>query len=463
MVLLAELPTDILLIVLTYLPPADKATISRCCKWLQRFAEPILYTDIRLIAEYYPGNALDVHRLLLKLLAVPELASHVKRVHASGWSDSWSLTGPRYNWSSDRKFQIVSKIARRAAKPGDEDLWVNMARDSYHGIYQTLIISQLPNLTELTVANNMTSTFESVSKMLLRILCPEKTTDGLSKFQHLKRVDLCVDIIQREHSTPLRGERVRLSHLLPFFYLPSIEDLRMIMPHDYEDFRWPGTPPCAEKLTSLSLNRSSASEALLGRILAVTPNLKCLEYNFICEGRPENGPTSLCAEKFGKALAQVKATLERLTISIHFLPWCPYHGGDFSSRYGIDGRLSLHDYESLVMLRVPIAMLLGYRPTPQARLAGRLPPGIRQLCLRGDEIRCAIEWKGKVVLGLLRDYFSQYPAQLADFETFELNFDWDDKSLNEFRNFCKENRINLKLMRRVNGGETRITSTTLLA
>ena len=449
MVLLGELPTDILLIVLSYLPPADKATISRVCKWLQRFAEPILYADIRLIAEYHPRNALDVHLLLLKLLATPELASHVKRVHASGWSDHYSVPRPRHDWRSDPKFKIVSKLARRAAKPGDEDKWVDKARDTYHGIYQTLIISQLPNLTELTVANNMTSNFESIGKMLLRILCPEKTTDGLSTFQHLKRVDLCVDIIQRDYSSPLRGEMHRLSHLLPFFYLPSIEHLRMIMSHDHEDFLWPGTPPCTESLTSLSLNRSSASEALLGRILAVTPNLKCLEYNFICEERRENGPTSLCAEGLEKALAHVKATLERLTISVHFLRWCPYHAENFPSRYGIKGRLSLHDYESLVMLEVPIAIFLGYRPTPQIRLTGRLPPRIRQLCLRSDEIRCASEWKGDVVLGLLREHFSLYPAQLADFETLELNFDWDDKSLDEYRNFYKESRINLKLMRRL--------------
>ena len=451
MVLLAELPTDILVIVVSYLPPADKATISRVCKWLQHFAEPILYADIRLIAKYHPGKALDVHLLLLKLLAIPELASHVKRVHASGWNDSYSLTGPRYDWRTNPKFQIVSKLARRAAKPSDEDLWVNMARDTYHGIYQTLIISQLPNLTELTVANNMTSTFESIGKMLLRILCPEKTTDGLSKFQHLKRVDLCVDIMQRDYSSPLRGERLRLSHLLPFFYLPSIEYLRMIMPHDHEDFRWPGwpgTPPCTESLTSLSLNRSSASEALLGRILAVTPNLKCLEYHFICEGTPLNGPTSLCAEGLGKALAHVKATLERLTISVHFLRWCPYHAENFASQFGIKGSLSLHDYESLVMLEVPIAMLLGYKPSPQTRLTGRLPPRTRQLCLRGDEIRCASEWKGEVVLGLLREHFIQYPAQVADFETLELYFDWDDKSLDEFQDFYNESRINLKLIRR---------------
>ena len=445
MVLLAELSTDILILVLSYLSPADKAAISRVCKWLQRFAEPMLYADIRLKSRHPTTDARHLHLFLIKLLATPALASHVKRVQTSGWRDRRSRRGLRHHWLSDSEFETVSDLARKVAYPGDEKLWVSRGGDADDGIYQTLIISQLPNLTELNVGYDIASKFGSVAKMLLRVLCSEKATDGLSNFQHLKRVDLCVDITERDCSVSLQGVKHQLSHLLPFFYLPSIEDLCMVMPHDHGDFLWPATPPCTQSLTSLSLKRSSASEALLARILTVTPNLKSLEYGFICERKPDYGPTSLCAEGFGKALAHVKATLQQLTISVHFVRWYEYRSEDFPSRYGIKGCLSLHEFESLIMLEVPIALLLGHRPDPHTRLTGRLSPRIRQLCLKGYTPRCANEWKGEGVLGQLRDHLSQYQAPPADLETLELNFNWDKKSLDDFRKFCEAGNLNLKL------------------
>ena len=443
MVLLSELSTDILILVLSYLPPADKATVSRVCKWLQRFAEPMLYADIRLKCQDRYPDALHLQTLLLKLLAAPEIASCVKRFRTSPWRDHRYLRG--CNRLSDTEIESVSDLARNAAIPGDEEVWVMKAKSAGPGFYRTLIISQLPNLTELIVGYHIDSDAETLGKMLLRVLRSEKSTDRLSKFQHLKRVDLCVNVSKIDRSSPLRDVKHRLSHLLPFFYLPSIEYLRMVMPDDPGTFQWPATPPCTQSLTSLSLERSSANGALLARILAVTPNLKSLECGFICEGTPVHGPTALCAEGLEKALAHVKATLEQLTISVRFLRWYDYQSEDSPPRYGIKGCLSLHELDSLVMLEVPVALLVGHSPTPQTRLTGRLPPRIRQLCLKGYTIRCANEWKGELILRLLHDHLSQYQAQPADLEILQLKFDWDEKSLDDFRKFCEAGQLNLKL------------------
>ena len=391
---LAELSTDILVLVLSYLPPADKAALSRVCKWLQRFAEPMLYADVRLNTRDPATNALQLHSLLLKFLAAPAIASHVKHFQTGSWR-------------------------------------------ALNGNSQTLVISQLPNLVELGIGYDIASDIGALGQMFRRVLCSKKVPYGLSKFQHLKRVNLYVHMTRRDYPSYSRGVKHQLSHFLPYFYLPSIEDLRIIMPHDQENFPWPATPPYTQSLTSLSLKRSSASDVLLARILAVTPNLKCLEYGFICEDRPDRGPTSLCAEGLGKALAHVKATLERLTISVHFLRSFNYPTEAFPSRYGIKGRISLHDYKSLVMLEVPIAMLIGYRPTYQTRLAGQLPPRIRQLYLTEDTTHRASRWKSKVVLELLRGHLSQYREQTADLETLVLKLDRDEKLLDDFRSFCE--------------------------
>ena len=446
MVSFAELPTEILLLVFSYLSTAEKATISRVCKWLQHFTAPMLYANIRVEPQSrLPTHSLRLHFLLRQFLTTPALASHVKRLQITGWTELTSWCHPRYHWLSEKRLEILSNLARNVANPSDEELWAKKARNAGHGISQTLIVSQLPNLTELSVFHGTASSFKSIGKLILRVLCSEKATDGLSKFQHLKRVDLCVGITRKGCLVPVRETMQRLSHLLPFFYLPSIDDLRMVMPQDHENFSWPAAPPCTQSLTSLSLIRSSTSEALLARILAVTPNLKRLEYGFICEGKPEDGATSLCAEGIGKALAHVKATLEKLTISVHFWKFYNYRPEDFPSRYGIKGHLSLHDYESLTMLEVPITMLLGHRPTPQTRLTGRLPPQIRQLYLRSDMIRCANEWKSKVLLALLRDHLNEHRAETAYLETLRLKVDCNDITLDDFRNFCERIHLTLQL------------------
>ena len=469
MALLAELSTDVLLVVLSYLPPADKATISRVCKWLQRFVEPVLYADVRLESRSPPTDAfhLHPHLLLLKFLAAPDLGPRVKRFQTSTWRDDRALCRRKYDWFSDSQFEIVSNLAKNAATPGDESLWKNNAGDANHGIHQTLLIFQLPNLTELSVGYDIRSNFESVGKMLLYSLCFERAIDGLSKFQHLKRVDLCVNMNQRDCCTPLYEEKHRSPHLWSFFYLPSIEHLRMVMPYHIESFRWPVTQPCTKSLTSLSLKRSSASETLLARILAVTPNLKCLEYGFLCEERNYQGPTSLCAEGLGEALAHVKATLEQLTISVHCEWWYDNQSEDVLIRYGIKGCLSLHDFENLVMLEVPMALLLGHKPTPQTSLTGRIPPRIRQLCLKHGLTRYAKKWKCEVILGLLRDHLIHDRAQPVVFETLSLKFDRDDKStifkISVRQIIGLSILFDIQRIEGIEGGGRRIISFTMLA
>ena len=440
-----DLSTEILLLVCAYLPAADKATISRVCKWLQQIAEPMLYADIQLRWNF-PFSNMPLHLLVLKISKPSVIASHVKRLQITGSRSYTFKDGPRRDWLSDKDFEIVSDLARDVANTGDEDGWIAVAEQGNSDLYQAMLISRLPNLAQLTVGYDRVLNFRFVSKLFQRVLCSEKVIGGLSKFLHLKRVDLCVDMTVGDYLDQARGVRHQLSQLLPFFYLPSIQDLRIVMPHDTNGFSWPVTQPCTQSLTSLSLRRSNASEALLARILAVTPNLKCLDYDFISAEWPRYGPTSLCAEGLGKALAHVKATLEQLTVSVDFEQWIEYEYEDFSSQYSIKGCLSLHDYESLVILELPVALLLGHSPTPQTRLTGRLPPRIRQLYLRDDMVPCVIDWTVKVVVRLLRDHLSGYRAQTADLEILKLKLNWIDKSLDDFRDFCEDINLTLKLV-----------------
>lgn len=323
---LTGLPTEILLLVCAYLPLADKATVSRVRKRLQHIVEPVLYADVHQ-KWIYPDFNIPPKLLLLKFINSPAIASCVERLQTGGERNYRLGEYPRESWLSDPEFEIISACARTAANTGDEEQWVRNVAGGHRDLYQALVLSQLPNITHLTIGYQRDLQFQYVSKMFRRVLCSDKPMDGLSGFHHLKRVNIYVDMTFHDFGR-LVGRNYELSDLLPFFYLPSIQDLRIVMPQDDERFSWPTTEPCSKSLTSLSLRRTNANVASLGRILAVTPHLKCLDYDFIYATDSRSGPTSLCADGLGKALAHVRTTLEQLTISVHF-PRSTGYGFDY--------------------------------------------------------------------------------------------------------------------------------------
>ena len=447
---LTGLPTEILLLVCAYLPPADKATVSRVRKRLQHIVEPVLYADVHL-KWIYPDLNIPLNLLLLKFIKSPAIASCVKRFQTGGKRDYRIGQDPRESWLSDPEFEIISACARTAANTGDEEQWVRGVAGGHMDLYQALVLSQLPNITHLTIGYQHDLHFHYVSRMFRRVLCSHKPIDGLSRFHHLKQVDIYVDMTFQDLVRSV-GRTYEVPDLLVFFYLPSIQDLRIVMPDDDGCLSWPTTKPCSKSLTSLSLKRSNANVALLGRILAVTPNLKCLEYDFLSATNSRSWPTSLCADGLGKALAHVRTTLEQLTISVHFY-WSTGYGMEYSNTHlGTKGSLSLHDHESLVKLEIPIDVLLGKKPAPEIDLAGRLPPRIRRLYLRDAySSSWTYSWWSKPTLELLGDYFSHYREHTADLETVGLMLDeqkpdWFSESQREFRNLCEEVHLTPELV-----------------
>ena len=367
-------------------PQRNKATVSRVRKRLQHIVEPVLYTDVHL-KWIYPDFNIPLNLLLLKFIKCPVIASCVKRFQTGGKRNYRIGQDPRESWLSDPEFEIISACARTAANTGDEEQWVRGVAGGHMDLYQALVLSQLPKIMNLTIGYQHDLHFHYVSRMFRRVLCSDKPIDGLSRFHHLKQVDIYVDMTFQD-LVRFMGKTYELPDLLIFFYLPSIQDLRIVMPDDEGCFSWPTTKPCSKPLTSLSLKRSNANVALLGRILAVAPNLKCLEYDSISATNSRSGPTSLCADGLGKALAHVRTTLEQLTISVHFY-WSTGYGIECSNtHFGTKGSLSLHDHESLVKLEVPVNVLLGQEPAPEIHLAGRLPPRIRRLYLRDEYSFC---------------------------------------------------------------------------
>lgn len=436
-----ELSTEVLLLVCFHLSAADKARILRACKLLQQIVEPLLYADIHLRWRF-PIFSIPLPRLLASVVNTPAIASHVKRFHTVGPRSINISYGPRQYWLSDQDSAIISGLARSVATAGEEEQWAEDAEHGNSDLFQALLISQFPNITHLTIGYDRWSYFRYVSKMFERVLCSEKATNGLSRFHHLKRVDICVDMTSRDLER-FSGFNHDLTYLLPFFYLPSVRDLRIAFPNYTKDFQWPTTQPCTKSLTSLSLKRSNAGEALLGRILAVTPNLKSLDYDFICSAKSGTVPRYLCVDGLRKALVHVKTTLEQLTISVQYDPWFFTEFEEPGPGFGIRGSLSLHEHESLIRLEIPTAVLLGQSRTRNTHLAGRLPPRLLEFYLRDDmALFQAYVWRSGVVLGILREYLGHYREHNADLQTVGLKLcgsedDWGCDVQGEFRRLCE--------------------------
>ena len=218
----------------------------------------------------------------------------------------------------------------------------------------------------------------------------------------------------------------------------------MVMSYSGGDFTWPVNQPCTKSLTSLFLTRSNVNEMLLSRILALTPNLKCLEYEICDVGL--HRPISLCAEGLGRALAHVKPTLEHLTISV----WSYRSGGDpLGILSSVQGSLSPHEYESLVMLEIPTVVLLGKARAPEKCLASRLPPRMRRLYLNGDVAFSENGWTSRLNWRPLFEHLSQYREQSPDLESLKLDckLDREDEELqDEAWNLFKELHLTPELV-----------------
>ena len=240
---LTDLSNEILLLVWAFLPAVDKATISHVCKWLQHFAEPLLYANIRMVWKLF-SSRISIELLLLKILNAPALSYHVKQLAIVGIRKSRFNNSQRRDCLSDPNLEVISNLTRSVAPIGHEGVWEEMAARQDTDLYEAMVISQLSNLTQLTIGYGPFLNIKLVSDMFRRVLCSEKALEGLSGFFHLKQDDLRIDMTHKEFQ--LNGLKNFVCLLLPFFYLPSIQELLMVMPYNGGDFTLPVTQPCTK-------------------------------------------------------------------------------------------------------------------------------------------------------------------------------------------------------------------------
>ncbi|KAL8798350.1 MAG: hypothetical protein Q9182_006738 [Xanthomendoza sp. 2 TL-2023] len=186
--------------------------------------------------------------------------------------------------------------------------------------------------------------------------------------------------------------------LLWLFLQPNIKTIRIrVVEEQGHLWEWPSSPllPRKSGLTSLCLTDSCLRLDSLRHLLRCTPNLRRLKYQQACEmaTSPEECMFLDC-DKLGQILGEVSASLKDLSLSIFFFFYTekPLYTKFYDRAYcGIWGSLgSMAHFSNLKYLKVPLVMLLGWRPPPVPVLDAWLPEGLLGLYLTSD-----LMWPGQ--------------------------------------------------------------------
>ncbi|KAF2182855.1 hypothetical protein K469DRAFT_221841 [Zopfia rhizophila CBS 207.26] len=390
----SDLPLDLLPYILDYLSKKEYNSLVRVCKPLHKEAIPYLYHDIAFRAGKSRSCARKLAYLLRTLLERPELISHVKAFRLFGPHPCWTKYNP---WQQDdetwsvnlwglegcttlSKAQIILS-SNHFYQLVDEEMHKSLAqfRGRSKDALAILVLTRFAELMTLELGDG----FLMYSLFIPQIL--KRAAHLFPKLQHVILGD----------RTPDPGNAVSymdLGLIRPIFYLSSVQTFEWTMTEPWQ-FRWnqaSGSPaPRNECLTKLHLFRSNIRENTLGKLLAATPNLRCLHYEYECLFN-RFGPGALLLDISGlnNALSRVRSTLEECTISLGLA------SGSASSKEilqqglqlpPIQGTLTvLKEMKKLTKVEVPMILILGWFSDFAARLEEVLPTGIEELMLRDD-------------------------------------------------------------------------------
>ena len=260
-----------------------------------------------------------------------------------------------------------------------------------------LIIVNCPNLKVLRLGVNFLHRNTFLTNTLHHFLGLEagSSTCALAK---LEKVYLAKDMLGwfRVVEEPVV---IPLSSCLPFFYLPSLEifsmpptDRLLVSTSPSPPTEWPTTTPPISAIRRLDLHSTRVKPASLAFILAQTPHLENLRYNYCCNDG------MLDCTGLRSALDFVSGTLTELIIAFEIYEYesCEEEHVPSSWRkddrwnIGVEGPGSLAPLSRLTTLEIALGVLLGRkRDDVGLGLEDVLPSGLEEICVRDD---CMRDW-----------------------------------------------------------------------
>ena len=231
------------------------------------------------------------------------------------------------------------------------------------------------------------------------------------------------------------------------FYLQAIEIIEAVV-FQQETFNWPTpNPPIASNLKILKLPLCELDENGLQSILSATPNLEILTYERWCDIDREKW-SAACYDlgKLDLALTMVKATLQRLSLSVYFFAETALDLDEPDDEFGIRGIPKPYDkYGKLEYLEISFVILFGYDQTctPVQRMHNLLPLSLRHLYLKDDmAIYADYAWDAQPCLDRLKELIAGRDRLVPHLESITLRLrysteiQWDESEQEELKSLC---------------------------
>lgn len=389
--------------VLELLSPIELHALSLVSKESRSICEPLLYSSIdwTWLEDRPPPIAAFIRTILRR----PALATHVRRVSLLGAS---FIPYHKYRNTLPPKIDVAALDNKEAAKAieltkvGFALSWEKELSRGEMDALVTLLLSQLHHITHLVLSPMFT--FETALLRQLFYAALFKQNDHqLPTYQHLGQLDL--------NFSARRGlslHQLVSTDLLPFFYLPVVQEFSLVSSMPMYWGKWTMQAPTSSVLTTLQLTAIEPKD--LCHLLSKTPALKKLQYNWyyrsgVDQGRTEEGSVWVSLEDIGHALGHVRETLKELVITGK----CSFEEDrewDFLDFQGtLKGFLELG---CLKTLQIPLPFLTGNLDGAHAIPYDVIPRNLESLTITDDtflEWPWESEWRDTVVSSAIERWY----------------------------------------------------------
>jgi len=370
-------------LILGRLTQADLRSVCLVHPCLRLLAEPLLYSAVELA--YYTSKPHLITLLVRSILHRPELAAHVRTLSLQGGDEShptWGEKVPRKPVREADLHEAVSLVA--GTRLPYRDRWIVELRQGTLDAYIALLLLRLPRLQRLHLGPVFFMESELIGLVLRSILHGPRSdwleVDVSTSLRELRTVSL----IRGGSYYMVRTNR-NTESTLPFFYLPSLEEMIVSIDNPLAPaLPWPtAQPPLATSLVSLSVG-GTMRESHLGQLLAATPCLRSLRWTwcFIPDYDDQYNNPVIDLDQLMPALAHVKESLTELSIGgvpllANFRPWPPALRVQGSTR-------ALAGFDWLTKLFMPLVFFTGFSLPARERLGECLPRNLEELTLIDD-------------------------------------------------------------------------------
>jgi hypothetical protein len=313
--------------------------------------------------------------LLRTILERPRLACHFKHVKLlalpPSWGTFWDPVTARELGFNKKQFEILElmiKESGRLSKSSPTGYNEHFSGEKINALHQgrldiivALLLSRMSSLATIdirlrdssTVGNPMFDFLGSISKRFgqttsITVSIDPYEGDDFMKEYYWNEDAFCID-----------------THFAQLLQFDNLQELHVN--HLMPDWTYKEPLPVAKRLKMLKLTYGCLDERELRYILQATPQLQQLDIH-LCFGA--STLIFLYCDKLSDALAEVKETLERLSVSLHVV------NGEEAGWDAIGCLTSLIGFQKLKWLEFPLSVLLGNAEPNEMDLTKVLPQSL---------------------------------------------------------------------------------------